>query len=169
MVTINLTLNNFSELPSLLDVFGCFGNDYEYTTQGIFRRKIPPACSICSTPMVHNGYNPHTKQGLGEINIGRYKCSNCGRTYEEDYSFWGDLKALLFDSFNDFFKLLRYHKVSYDGISDIMEFIYPRSRSTILRAFYKEMEQETVPFSEIYIWYTMTNNIQKKDAVRNTV
>ncbi|MFV8415498.1 ISNCY family transposase, partial [Methanosarcina mazei] len=50
MVTINLTLNNFSELPSLLDVFGCFGNDYEYTTQGIFRRKIPPACSICSTP-----------------------------------------------------------------------------------------------------------------------
>ncbi|AAM30894.1 ISNCY-like element ISMma11 family transposase [Methanosarcina mazei] len=148
MVTINLTLNNFSELPSLLDVFGCFGNDYEYTTQGIFRRKIPPACSICSTPMVHNGYNPHTKQGLGEINIGRYKCSNCGRTYEEDYSFWGDLKALLFDSFNDFFKLLRYHKVSYDGISDIMEFIYPRSRSTILRAFYKEMEQETVPFSE---------------------
>ncbi|KKH92025.1 hypothetical protein DU84_01790, partial [Methanosarcina mazei] len=98
--------------------------------------------------MVHNGYNPHTKQGLGEINIGRYKCSNCGRTYEEDYSFWGDLKALLFDSFNDFFKLLRYHKVSYDGISDIMEFIYPRSRSTILRAFYKEMEQETVPFSE---------------------
>jgi hypothetical protein len=29
-----------------------------------------------------------------------------------------------------------------------MDFIYPRSRSTILRAFYKEMEQKTVPFSE---------------------
>jgi hypothetical protein len=58
------------------------------------------------------------------------------------------LKTLLFDSFNGFFQLLRYHNVSYDGISDIMDFIYPRSRSTILRAFYKEMEQETVPFSE---------------------
>ncbi|MCC4766166.1 ISNCY family transposase, partial [Methanosarcina sp. DH1] len=92
MVTINLTLNNFSELPALLDVFGCFGNDYEYTTRGIFRRKIPPVCSICSTPMVHNGYNPHTKEGLGEINIGRYKCSNCGNTHEEDHSFWEDLK-----------------------------------------------------------------------------
>ena len=148
MVTINLTLNNFSELPALLDVFGCFGNDYEYTTQGIFRRKIPPACSICSTPMVHNGYNPHTKQGLGEIIIGRYKCSNCGSTHEEDHSFWEDLKALLYDSFNDFFKLLRYHNVSYEGISDIMDFIYPRSRSTILRAFNKEMEQENVPKSE---------------------
>ncbi|KKG37096.1 transposase, partial [Methanosarcina mazei] len=95
-----------------------------------------------------NGYNPHTKQGLGEIIIGRYKCSNCGSTHEEDHSFWEDLKALLYDSFNDFFKLLRYHNVSYEGISDIMDFIYPRSRSTILRAFYKEMEQETVPFSE---------------------
>ncbi|AAM05948.1 ISNCY-like element ISMac19 family transposase [Methanosarcina acetivorans] len=148
MVTINLTLNNFSELHALLDVFGCFGNDYEYTTRGIFRRKIPPVCSICNTPMVHNGYNPHTKDGLGKINIGRYKCSNCGSTHEEDYSFWEDMKTLLFDTFNDFFQLLRYHNVSYDGISDLMDFIYPRSRSTIFRAFYKEMEQETIPYSE---------------------
>jgi hypothetical protein len=64
MVTINLTLNNFSELPALLDVFSLFGNDYEYTIRGIFRRKIPPVCSICNSPMVHNGYNPHTKQVL---------------------------------------------------------------------------------------------------------
>ena len=148
MVTITLTLNNFSELSALLDVFGCFGNDYEYTTQGIFRRKIPPVCSICNTPMVHNGYNPHTKNGLGKINIGRYKCSNCGITHEEDYSFWEDMKTLLFDTFNDFFQLLRYHNVSYDGISDLMDFIFPRSRSTIFRAFYKEMEQETIPCSE---------------------
>lgn len=145
MVTINLTLNNFSELPVLSDLFDCFGDDYEYTTRGIFRRKIPPACPICGNPMVHNGYNPYTKKGLGEINIGRYKCSNCGSTQEEDRSFWEDLKTLLFDSFNNFFQLLRYHNVSYDGISTIMDFIYPRSRSTILRAFNKEMEQENVP------------------------
>ena len=64
MVTINLTLNNFSELPSLLYLFDSFDNDYEYTTKGVFRRKTPPACPICGTPMVHNGYNPYTKQGL---------------------------------------------------------------------------------------------------------
>ncbi len=138
MVTINLTLNNFSELPALLDLFNRFGNDYEYTTRGIFLRKIPPVCSICSTPMVHNGYNPHSKQGLGEIKICRYKCSNCDSTQEEYCSFWEDLKTLLFDSFNDFFQLLRYHNVSYDGISDIMDFIFPRSRSTIFRAFNKK-------------------------------
>ncbi|AKB21837.1 Mobile element protein [Methanosarcina sp. WH1] len=148
MVTINLTLNNFSELPVLLDLFAHFGNDYEYTTRGIFRRKIPPACPICGTPMVHNGYNSYTKQGLGGTNIGRYKCSNCRSTQEENHSFWEDMKTLLFDSFNNFFQVLRYHNVSYDGISAIMDFIYPRSRSTILRAFNKEMEQENVPKSE---------------------
>lgn len=114
MVTINLALNNFSKLSTLLDVFGRFGNDSDYTIGGIFRRKIPPVCPICSTPMVHNGYNPHSKQGLGEINIDRYKCSNCGSTYEEDHSFWEDMKTSLFGSFNDFFQLLRYHNVSYD-------------------------------------------------------
>ncbi|MDQ1276819.1 MAG: hypothetical protein QG610_2397 [Euryarchaeota archaeon] len=148
MVTINLTLNNFSELPSLLSLFGSFDNDYEYTTRGVFRRKTPPVCPVCSTPMVHNGYNPYTKQDLGKISIGRYKCSNCGNTQEEDRSFWENLKTLLFDSFNNFFQILRYHSVSYDGISDIMDFIYPRSRSTILRAFNEKMEQENIPSSE---------------------
>jgi len=147
MVTINLTLNNFSELPSLLDLFDGFSNDYEYTSRGVFRRKTPPACPICSTLMVHNGYNSYTKKDLGEISIGRYKCSNCGSTYEEDHNFWERLKNLLFDSFNDFFQLLRYHNVSYDGISDIMDFIYPRSKSTILRAFNEKMEQENIPIS----------------------
>ena len=145
MVTINLTLNNFSELPVLIDLFGRFGNEYEYSTRGIFRRKIPPTCPICNNYMVHNGYNSYSKQGLGEINIGRYKCTNCGNTGEEDHSFWEDLKTLIFDSFNDFFQLLRYHNVSYDGISAIMDFIYPRSRSTILREFNKQMKLEKLP------------------------
>jgi len=145
MVTINLTLNNFSELPVLKDLLGRFSNEYEFTTKGVFRRKTPPLCPICDNPMVHNGYNSYTKQGLGEVSAGRYKCSNCGSTQEEDRSFWEDLKTLLLDSFNDFFQLLRYHNVSYDGISDVMDFIYPRSRSTILREFNKQMEQENLP------------------------
>ena len=52
---------------------------------------------------------------------------------------------MLFDSFNDFFELLRYHNFSYDGISAIVDFIYPRSKSTILREFNKQMEQENLP------------------------
>ncbi len=39
MVTINLTPNNFSELPILLDVCGSSDNNQEYTAGGIFCRK----------------------------------------------------------------------------------------------------------------------------------
>src|SRR5674476_58921 len=70
MVTINLNFNNFSGLPTLLEVFGSFDNNYEYTAEGIFRRKVPPFCPRCSSPMVHNGYNIYTKKGLGDIKIG---------------------------------------------------------------------------------------------------
>ena len=122
MVTVNSTFSNFSEVPNLIDMLGQFSNEYEYTTKGIFRRKTPPLCPICNNPMVHNGYNQYTKQGLGEVLIGRYKCSHCGNTQEETRSFWEDLKTLLLDSFNDFFQLLRYHNVSFDGISDIMDY-----------------------------------------------
>ena len=50
--------------------------------------------------------------------------------------------------FNDFFKLLRSHNVSHEGISAVMDFIYPRSKSTILREFSKNMEQENVSHDE---------------------
>lgn len=152
MTTINLNPNNFSEIPLLLEIFGNFDDNYEYTARGIFRRKISPLCSICNSHMVHNGYNIYTKKGLGEVKIGRYKCSNCCNTEEESRSFWKDLKSNLFNSFNYFFRLLRYHNVSYEGISAIMDFILPRSRSTILREFNKNMEQEEVPsLGNVYI------------------
>src|SRR5450759_1037843 len=148
MVTINLNFNNFSGLPTLLEVFGSFDNNYEYTAEGIFRRKAPPFCPRCSSPMVHNGYNIYTKKGLGDIKIGRYKCSNCNCTPEENRSFWEGLKSVLFDSLDDFVRLLRSHNVSYEGISAVMDFIYPRSKSTILREFSKNMEQEMVSHDE---------------------
>ena len=96
MVTINLNFNNFSGLPTLLEVFGSFDNNYEYTEEGIFRRKAPPFCPRCNSSMVHNSYNKYTKKGLGDIKIGRCKCSNCNCTPEENRSFWEGLKSLNF-------------------------------------------------------------------------
>jgi hypothetical protein len=148
MVTINLNLNNFSELPTLLEVFSSFDNSYEYTAEGIFRRKVSPFCPKCNNQMVHNGYNIYTKKELGEIKIGRYECPNCNCTDEENRSFWERLKSALSDSLGDFFKLLRSHNVSHEGISAVMDFIYPRSKSTILREFNDNMEQEEVSRNE---------------------
>ncbi|MGP8323893.1 MAG: ISNCY family transposase, partial [Methanosarcinaceae archaeon] len=52
MVTINTTFGNFSETPILQKIFDDFGNEYEYTENGIFRKKNPPQCSICARKMV---------------------------------------------------------------------------------------------------------------------
>lgn len=148
MVTINLNLNNFSELPTLMEVFSSFDNSYEYTAEGIFRRKVSPFCHKCNSPMVHNGYNTYTKKGLGDIKIGRYKCPNCNCTDEENRSFWESLKSTLSDSLGEFFKLLRSYNVSHEGISAVMDFIFPKSKSTILREFNSNMEQEKVSRDE---------------------
>src|SRR5674476_1575970 len=79
MVTINLNFNNFSGLPTLLEVFGSFDNNYEYTADGIFRRKVPPFCPRCSSPMVHNGYNIYTKKGLGAVSYTHLRAHETGR------------------------------------------------------------------------------------------
>ncbi|HWR24723.1 MAG TPA: ISNCY family transposase [Methanosarcina sp.] len=148
MVTINLNLNNFSELPTLMEVFSSFDNSYEYTAEGVFRRKVSPFCHKCNSPMVHNGYNTYTKKGLGDIKIGRYKCPNCNCMHEENRGFWESLKSTLSDSLGEFFKLLRSYNVSHKGISAVMDFIFPRSKSTILREFNSNMEQEKVSRDE---------------------
>src|SRR5664280_1417257 len=152
MVTINLNLNNFSELPILSEVFGSYDNSYEYTADEIFRKKASSFCPKCNSPMVHNGYNIYGKKDLGDIKIGRYKCPNCNFTHEENRSFWEGLKSTLFDSLGDFFKLLRSHNVSHEGISAVMDFIYPRSKSTILRYFTNWIEKSFsfIPISKYF-------------------
>jgi hypothetical protein len=64
MVTINSTLNNFSEIPIFHNVFSGFGNEYEYTENEIFRTKKPPQCPKCDNNMVHNGFNSYTKKSV---------------------------------------------------------------------------------------------------------
>ncbi len=46
--------------------------------------------------MTYNGYNTYTKKGLGSVKIGRYLCLQCGKSLEEDLSFWEEFKAEFF-------------------------------------------------------------------------
>ena len=65
MVTISSTFKNISEIPNLLNVFGNFGNDYEYTDTCILRKRKPPQCPECKKSTVHNGFNQYTKKRHG--------------------------------------------------------------------------------------------------------
>ena len=52
-----------------------YSDDYEYTSEGIFRLVTPPQCPEYGTLMDHNGSNFCTKRWLGIVKIGKYSSS----------------------------------------------------------------------------------------------
>ncbi|MDF1533162.1 MAG: hypothetical protein P1P69_01495 [Methanosarcinaceae archaeon] len=94
MVTINCNLYNFFDIPIFQSIFNGIGDDFEYTENDIFRRKIFPQCPKCNNETVHNGYNKYTKKEMGNIKIEKYLCKFCRKNLEEDRSVWENLKNM---------------------------------------------------------------------------
>lgn len=145
MVTISSTFKNLSDIPNLTKTFGMFGNDFEYTATGIFRRIEPPQCPECYNKTVHNGFNKYTKKGLGIIKIGKYLCKHCGKMLEEQRTAWEKIKKELSSHLGQIYQMLRLNHVSYQAISDIMDLIFSRSKGTVFREFNKMMEDVEIP------------------------
>ncbi len=53
---------NFSYVEILQQLFSDYSDKYEYTSDGIFRRKKAPDCLECGEQMSQNGYNTYTKK-----------------------------------------------------------------------------------------------------------
>lgn len=145
MVTISPTFKNLSDIPNLINTFGVFGNDFEYTSTGIFRRIKAPHCPECNNKTVHNGFNQYTKKRLGIIKIGKYLCKHCGKMLEEQRTAWEKIKTELFDHLGQIYQMLRLNHVSYQAISDIMDLIFSRSKGTVFREFNKIMDDVEIP------------------------
>ena len=152
MVTISPTFKNLSDVPNLTNTFGMFGNEFEYTASGIFRRIKAPQCPECNNTMGHNGFNQYTKKGLGTIKIGKYLCKHCGKMLEEKRTAWEKIKTELFSQLGKIYQMLRLNHVSYQTISDIMDLIFSRSKGTVFREFNKAMEDVEIPqLKNVYI------------------
>lgn len=152
MVTINSNLNNFSEIPTFLNVFSGFSNEYEYTENQIFRRIKPPQCPECRNNTTHNGSNSYTKKNLGTIKIGKYHCPQCDKTIEEDRSAWDKIKTEFFNQLRRIYRQLRTNHVSYQAISDIISLIFPQSKGSVFREFNEDMENVEIPqLKDVYI------------------
>jgi len=145
MVSVNTNLNNFSYWEILHEIFEGYPPEFVYTATGIFRLAVPPLCSKCCTQMNHNGYNTYEKRGLGSVKIGRYICPSCYEPCEEERSFWENLKGDFFGIIGRLYNLMKLHHVSYQGISDIMELIYPQRKDTILNMFADSVERTVIP------------------------
>ena len=81
---------NFINLPfahQIMDAFKEYSNEYEFTAEGVFRRIHPPACAQCGKRMSHNGYNIYRILDLAILKLGRYHCSKCNISSQEENIF----------------------------------------------------------------------------------
>ncbi|UEC43330.1 MAG: hypothetical protein METHAR1v1_1290006 [Methanothrix sp.] len=145
MTKIQLSLIDFPHHEILSSILNDFSNDFEFTADGVFRRIIPPLCPDCGFPMSHNGFNTYRKRILGEANIGRYLCRACGKSVEEDRTFWNNLKAGFFDIITEICLRLRLNHASYELIEQIMSFIYPCDKDTVRNIVQSAIEEMKVP------------------------
>jgi len=95
--------------------------------------------------MNYNGYNTYEKRGLGSVKIGRYTCPCCNTKCEEERSFWKKLKEDFFGIIGRIYNLMKLHHVSYQGMSDIMELIYPQGKDTLFNTFADSVEKTVIP------------------------
>lgn len=131
MTQIQFSLMNFPFAEQLTALFDRYSDDYEYTSEGIFRLVTPPQCPECGTLMDHNGWNSNTKRWLGIVKIGKYSCPKCQRNVTELSNFWEDAKKEFFGIFGSFCQLLRVNHVSYEVIEKASSYFYPCDKDTI--------------------------------------
>lgn len=141
MSAITATLNNFCYAPTLAKVFTEFPHNYEFDEREVLRRTPRPGCPCCGEPMNKNGYNSYTKRGLGTLKVGRWSHGRCNTYLEEDRTFWGNLTDKFFALLADLTQVLRRHHLSYEGMSEVFSFIYPRSKETSRTLFVNRMNQ----------------------------
>jgi hypothetical protein len=139
---------NFLNLPfarQLADAFKEYSNEYEFTAEGVFRMIIPPACPRCGKTMSHNGSNKYRILNLAIIKLGRYQCKKCLLNKQEGNIFLDNMKLEISKILAGLYQVLRNHDVSYEGISDVMNYLIPQSSDTICRRFSDSVASVQLP------------------------
>lgn len=147
MTTIATTFLNFPFASQIKDALNEYSNEYEFTAEGVFRKIIPPACPCCGKPMSHNGYNKYSILDLANIKLGRYLCKDkmCSMYLQEENKFLENMRSEFSKIITGLYQVMRNHDVSFEGISEIMDYIIPQSKDTISRDFTDSVASAKLP------------------------
>lgn len=143
---IETTLNTYSIVDTLNPIFRQFSNDY-IIENGIFFSKIPPKCPHCGNQMVHNGSNSLTKKNIATLKIGKYRCLNCKKNIQESREFFETLLLFLQENIAPMVLKMRWNKMSYRGIEEVLEHILPIGKDTIYELVRATIESTELPES----------------------
>jgi len=143
MTEIHLTLNNFLDFDSLLRIFPK-SNKYEFTSKKVFRLKNRVTCN-CGELMTYNGYDYARKNGFGKVRIGKQHCPHCHAEHHEDKAFWKNLLSDWKKTITSLLLVLRDSDVSWNVISQLMNYIIPCSKDKARYLFNERIEQFNYP------------------------
>jgi hypothetical protein len=139
MTEIHLNLNNFNDFGNLLALFPA-SDEYIFSEKQVFKAKNQHICS-CGTKMVFNGHNFVRKKGFGKVRVGKQICPKCNKQYHEDKFFFKNILGKWLKNIADLVMHLRGHEVSWEGISETMNFLIPKSGESLRKLFNKNIEQ----------------------------
>jgi hypothetical protein len=145
MTIIATTLLNLPFANQILNAFNEYSNEYEFTANGVFRRINSPACPCCGNQMSHNGYNKYSILDLANIKFGKYLCKKCNTSLQENNTFCETMKFEFSQIITGLYQVLRNHDISFEGVSEVMDYIIPQSRDTIRRDFTDSVASAQLP------------------------
>lgn len=144
MDVIHTTLKNFTVFSDILDLFS-HAKGYEYTVKGVIRAVERPVCPACGKECCRNGWDPITKRNLLTLKIGRFRCPACGYEVTKDTSLFTKILDDWYDTLSNFFLRLSDRDVALRVISELMDFLAPMSKDTVLRKICLALKQLIIP------------------------
>lgn len=144
MNTIETTLKNFSfisELNAILpDTEG-----FEYTKKGVIRAIKIPVCPETGVMCVRNGWDSLTRKGLFSLKIGKFRSPNTGKTIRPHIGFWQRLIGEWEETLSSFFLRLTDKDVALRVISELMNFLSPMSKDSVMRRVFSAIKSLIIP------------------------
>ena len=144
MKIIHTTLKNFSVFNEIFELFS-HAKGYEYSKRGVIRAINKPDCPNCGTQCCRNGWDPITRKNLMTLKIGRYRCPCCGQEITKDLSLFTKILDEWYNTLSNFFLRLTDRDVALRVISELMNFLAPMSKDTVLRRICLALKQLVIP------------------------
>jgi hypothetical protein len=144
MDVIHATLKNFTVCSEILDLFS-HAKGYEYNKKGVIRAIQNPYCPNFDNQCHRNGWDPITRKSLLTLKIGRFRCPCCGTEIQKDTSLFTRIFDDWYNTLSNFFLRLTDRDVALRVISELMEFLTPMSKDTVLRKICSALKQLVLP------------------------
>lgn len=144
MDVIHTTLKNYSFIEQLNEILPNT-KGFEYTKKGVIRTIKKPVCPDTGIECVRNGWDTITRKGLFTLKIGKFKSPKTGKTIRSDTTFWEQFINEWEQTISNFFLHLSDRDAAVRLISDIMDFISPMSKDSVLRRIFRAISKLVIP------------------------